>query len=102
MINLINKYKQAFTIVGAISVLTICYFQQRELAKLRKQPMSTVNVDSLTNVINTLQHERDSLYDENFPCQIDKGRYEVALSIFAERNPKAAAQYSEIISSETE
>lgn len=101
MINLINKYKQAFTIVGAISVLTVCYFQQRELSKLRVQ-VKQANTDSLVNTINTLQHERDSLYDENFPCQIDKGRYEVAFTIFAERNPKAAEQFAEIISSETE
>jgi hypothetical protein len=49
-----------------------------------------------------LQKVCDSLYDENFPCQIELGRYQVAYQIFMERNPKAASQYGDIISEETE
>lgn len=52
-------------------------------------------IDSLRNII-------DSLYDENYPCQIELGRYQVAYQIFMERNPKAAQQYGTIISEETE
>lgn len=99
MIKFINKYKGAITFVGALSVLTVCYFQQKELCKLRVKQIST---DSLVNTINVLKSERDSLYSENFACQIEKGRYEVAFSILAERNPKAAEQYGTIISEETE
>ena len=101
MIEFINKYKQAFTVVGAISVLTICYFQQRELAGLRTKVKQT-NTDSLINVVNTIKHERDSLQYENFSCQVELGRHQVAFEILAERNPKAAEQYAKIISSETE
>jgi hypothetical protein len=103
MIKLINKYKQAFTIVGAISVLTVCYFQQRELTKLRSQLyVPTVNVDSVVNVNDSLQHRLDSLDAEMFPMEIELNRYEIAFRIFAERNPKAAEQYGNIISDETE
>jgi len=44
----------------------------------------------------------DSLEAEIFPIEIELGRYQVAFTIFAERNPKAAEQYATIISEETE
>jgi len=98
----IKNNAKYLTIGGAFTLLIICYFQQKENAKLRKQPVSTANVDSLVNVIKALEYERDSLSMELFPKEIELGRYEVAFQIFAERNPKAAEQYAEIISSETE
>lgn len=52
--------------------------------------------------IDSLQHVVDSLNVENYPCQIELGRYQVAYEIFMERNPKAAQQYGTIISEETE
>lgn len=96
MIKFIKNNFKFLTIAGAFSLLVICYFQQKENARLRtqtKQP--TINVDSLILA-------NDSLQAELFPIQIELGRYEVAFRIFAERNPKAAEQYAEIISSETE
>lgn len=105
MINFINKYKQAFTVVGALSVLTICYLQQKELAKLRQEPKIEVFTGGdieKGRVIDSLQNLVDSLHAENFPCQIELGRYQVAYQIFMERNPKAAQQYGTIISEETE
>jgi len=48
------------------------------------------------------QVQIDSLHNENFPCQIELGRYQVAYQILLERNPKAAEQYGTIISEETE
>ena len=51
---------------------------------------------------DSLQHISDSLYWELLPTQIELGRREVAYSIFMERNPKAASQYGDIISNETE
>ena len=39
---------------------------------------------------------------ENFPILTQLGRYEIAYEIFKERNPKAASQYGDIISNETE
>jgi hypothetical protein len=101
----IAKYQKAIVGTGAVAVLLICYFQQKELAKLRSERKIEVlgggdiaksqTIDSLQNVI-------DSLHSENFPCQIELGRYEMAYQILLERNPKAAKQYGDIISDETE
>lgn len=101
----ISKYQKAIVGTGAVSVLLICYFQQKELAKLRSEQKIEVlgggdiaksqTIDSLENVV-------DSLHSENFPCQVELNRYQMAYEIFMERNPKAAKQYGDIISQETE
>lgn len=52
--------------------------------------------------INSLNQTNDSLNSELFPLQVELGRYEIAHEIFMERNPKAASQFSDIISKETE
>lgn len=51
---------------------------------------------------DSLTIHSDSLYSELYPCQIEFSRYIDALHIFMKRNPKAADQYSTIISEETE
>ncbi len=108
----IAKYQKAIVGTGAVAVLLICYFQQKELARLRAEPKIEVFtggdiekgkiIDSLQNRIDSLQNLSDSLYNENYPCQIELGRYEMAYHILLERNPKAAKQYGDIISNETE
>jgi hypothetical protein len=103
MIKFLMNHSKELSIAGALSVLTICYFQQRELTKLRSQLyVPTANVDSLVNVNDSLQYRLDSLDAEMFPMEIELNRYEIAFRIFAERNPKAAEQYGDIISDETE
>lgn len=105
MIKVINKYKQVFTIVGAISVLVICYLQQKELTKLRNEPKVQFLEGgdiSKNQTIDSLQYLVDSLNAEMFPIEIELSRYEMAFRLFSERNPKAAEQYAEIISNETE
>jgi len=57
---------------------------------------------SKSQTIDSLQHLVDSLHDENYPCQIELNRFQIAYKIFLERNPKAASQYGDIISNETE
>ena len=50
MKNWIAKYQKTIIGVGAISVLLICYYQQKELAKLRAEtskPHIIVGADSL-------------------------------------------------------
>ena len=59
-------------------------------------------VEKLKVELKKTQEYSDSLYMELFPTQIELGRYEVALDILRERNPKAASQYGDIISEETE
>jgi uncharacterized coiled-coil protein SlyX len=85
----IQKYQKAIVGTDAVSVLLICYFQQKEMVELRtKVKKQEVTIDSLNAEI--------------FPIQIELGRYENAYQILLERNPKAAQQYGTIISDETE
>jgi len=59
MIEFFKKNQKNITMGGAIALLLICYFQQRELAKLRKETQvikeMTVDkkaTDSLLNKLN--------------------------------------------------
>jgi hypothetical protein len=52
--------------------------------------------------VDSLQRLVDSLDMENYPCQIELNRFQIAYEIFSRRNPKAASQYGDIISEETE
>lgn len=59
-------------------------------------------IDSLTKRVLLSEKLSDSLSMELLPIEIELGRYQVAYEIFMERNPKAASQYGDIISQETE
>ena len=49
----IAKYQKAIVGTGAVAVLVVCYFQQKELSKLRSEQVKVYNVphniDSLIN-----------------------------------------------------
>ena len=49
-----------------------------------------------------LQATIDSCIDSNFEEHITNGRYEITLETLRERNPKAAAEFEQIMSHETE
>lgn len=59
-------------------------------------------VSGLESKVDSLQKQVDSLHSENYPCQIELSRYQNAYEIFVKRNPKAASEYGDIISNETE
>jgi hypothetical protein len=61
-----------------------------------------MKITELTQVRDSLQKDVDSLSQELYPVEIELNRFETALQIFLRRNPKAAEQYSTIISEETE
>jgi hypothetical protein len=87
----IAKYQKTIVGVGAVSVLLICYYQQKELAKLR----SEVNKISTTTTI-------DSLVMENFMLKTQNGRYELSLEHLYEVNPQAAKEFDDYLQNETE
>ncbi len=87
----IAKYQKTIVGVGAVSVLLICYYQQKELAKLR----SEVNKISTTTTI-------DSLVTENFMLKTQNGRYELSLEHLYEVNPQAAKEFDDYLQNETE
>jgi len=95
----IQKYQKAIVGTGAVSVLLICYFQQKELTKLRSE---YVEVSTVPYVIDSMQNVVDSLHDELFIRHITNARYELSLEHLQEVNPTAAKQFIEFMEHETE
>jgi hypothetical protein len=93
-----KKFRIAFVVICLSFLWTLI---RLELYREKNQDLKT-QVTTLKSNIDSLQIVSDSLYSENFPCQIELGRYQVAYQIFMERNPRAASQYGDIISEETE
>jgi len=79
---------------------TVLYLKQKE--ELIKCQTDKYYIDGGDIEKARLEYQRDSLHAELFVKSIELGRYEVAFSIFTERNPKASEQFSDIISNETE
>ena len=95
----IAKYQKAIVGTGAIAVLVVCYFQQKELTKLRSQQIKVYNVP---HNIDSLINLKDSLHDELFMKHIENGRYELSLQHLYEVNPSAAKEFDAFMQEETE
>jgi hypothetical protein len=95
----IAKYQKAIVGTGAVSVLIVCYFQQKELSKLRSEQIKVYNiphnVDSLMNITDSLHHEL-------FMSKVQNGKYELSLEHLYEINPKAGKEFTEFMENETE
>lgn len=74
-----KKYLKYFSIAGAMSLLVICYFQQKQNAKLKIK-------------VNSKQSTIDSLSSEIFVKDIDLGRYEVMWNRITELYPQDVEQ----------
>ena len=101
----IAKYQKAIVGTGAIAVLVVCYFQQKELSKLRAEPKIEVYTGGDIQkgmLIDSLQNRCDSLYDELFISKVQNGRYELSLEHLYEVNPKAGKEFTEFMEHETE
>lgn len=61
-----------------------------------------ITIKNQEKTIDSLQVLNDSLNVELFPKEVELNRYQIAYDIFMERNPKAASQFNDIISGETE
>jgi hypothetical protein len=94
----ISKYQKAIVGTGAISVLVVCYFQQKELTKLRAEQKIEVVVGGDIQKANLI----DSLHDELFNAKVQNGRYELSLEHLYEVNPKAAKEFTNFMEHETE
>ena len=93
-----KNFKIAFVIICLSFLWTLL---RLELYRSKQQSLKT-EIQVLKKNVDSLQNLSDSLDSELFPIKIELGRYEIAYQIFMERNPKAASQYGDIISEETE
>lgn len=101
----IQKYQKAITGTGAIAVLVICYFQQRELVKLREEAKVEIMVNNTVytaNTMDSLMNVIDSIRAENIPLQVENGRYYMALELLREEDKKAADLFQLILETQTE
>ena len=94
----IAKYQKAIVGTGAVAVLVVCYFQQKELAKLRTENNMEVVVGGDIQKAQTI----DSLHSELFVQQTIVTRYEVALELLREQDKKAADKFELILTTQTE
>ena len=94
----IAKYQKVIVGTGAVAVLIVCYFQQKELSKLRAEQKIEVLVGGDIQKANTI----DSLNDELFQAKVQNGKYELSLEHLYEVNPKAGKQFTEFMEHETE
>lgn len=60
MIEFFKKNQKNITMGGAVALLLVCYFQQKELAKLRKEIHSVQEIKTDTKSVDSL------LKDEGF------------------------------------
>ncbi len=94
----ISKYQKAIVGTGAVAVLVICYLQQKELSKLRAEHKMEVVVGGDIQKAQLI----DSLQSELFVAQTISARYEIALELLKEENPKAAEAYELVLTTKTE
>jgi hypothetical protein len=94
----ISKYQKAIVGTGAVAVLVLCYFQQKELAKLRAEKKIEVVVGGDIEKAQLI----DSLHDELFQAKVQNGRYELSLEHLYEVNPSAAKEFTTFMEHETE
>ncbi|MEY4331934.1 MAG: hypothetical protein RLZZ196_672 [Bacteroidota bacterium] len=94
----IAKYQKTIVGTGAIAVLVVCYFQQKELAKLRTKPQIDVVVGGDIQKAELI----DSLQTELFNEKTINGRYELTFDHLKEVNPKLGKEMEEWMSHETE
>ena len=94
----IAKYQKVIVGTGAVAVLIVCYFQQKELSKLRAEQKIEVVVGGDIQKANTI----DSLESELFVQQTIVTRYETALELLKEEDKKAGDKFELILTTQTE
>ena len=93
-----KKFSIAFVI---ISISLLWSLMRHEIQRVKNKNLNN-KVTELSIKLDSLQNLSDSLSMELYPKEIELNRYEIAYQIFLKRNPKAASQYGDIISEETE
>jgi len=94
-----KKYINPILSLGtAAALLGAIYFQNQQIDGLKKQLEVQPVVGGDIQKANLI----DSLHDELFNAKAENGRYELSLEHLYEVNPKAAKQFDDYMSHETE
>ena len=94
--------EKSYKITIVISILMLCWSLIMYAKKTNEHDRQQTTINTLNKRVDSLYKINDSLHWELLPVEIELGRYQVAYGIFLERNPKAASQFGDIISNETE
>jgi hypothetical protein len=84
-----------------LALLYTVYGYRQQNEKLKKE-VTFVSDSVLTHNVDSLTHLVDSLNDEAFSANNAMGRYELSLQHLEEVNPKAAKQFNDYLTHETE
>ena len=84
-----------------LALLYTVYGYRQQNEKLKKE-VTFVSDSVLTHNVDSLTHLVDSLNDEAFSANNAMGRYELSLQHLEEVNPKAAKQFNDYLTNETE
>ncbi len=94
----IQKYQKTIVGTGAVAVLVLCYFQQKELKRLRAE--QKIEVFEGGDIVKG--QLIDSLQTENEILTNIIGRYEITLENLKEINPKAGEEFETFFYTKTE
>jgi hypothetical protein len=95
-----DKTLRFLVVILTIFSIWVVLQNTSERYKINRQHESEVKL--LQDSILFMKSQKDSLYSEIYPCEIELNRFQIAFRILEDRNPKAAEQYGSIISDETE
>ncbi len=93
-----TKLKIAF-VLSILTSLWLTVMWSNSIVDVKDKELQ---ITQLTKQVDSLEVLSDSLKVELFPVEVELGRYQVAYELFTQRNPKAASQFGDIISNETE
>jgi len=96
-----EKEKKLMTII-VVLLLSIIWITLMWSSSSLEVKDKEFKINQLTKQVDSLEVLSDSLKVELFPAEVELTRYQVAYEIFSKRNPKAASQFGDIISDETE
>jgi len=83
-----------------ITVVILTLFLILEIVMSSKN--QKIYEQQLITKCDSIQHVADSIHNKSYEDEIELNRYQIAFEIFLKRNPKAAEEYGDIISNETE
>ena len=97
-----KKFFGPLLTAGTLLTLLYTVYGYREQNEKLKKEVTFISDSVLTHNVDSLTHLIDSLHDEAFTANNAMGRYELSLQHLEEVNPKAAKQFNDYLTHETE